>query len=134
VECLQNSVLSPLNFYVDMSNESMFERLPNEQCTHYARISTLSYLRPTLTYYSFDTIKEDETPVPSDHPAATMDFLSLQRQNSILAHRLCLKERCINTILRNLDINDALVKNRQVSVERLNERVIEIFLIDTSSP
>jgi hypothetical protein len=42
-ECIRNSFLSPLNFYVDMFNESMLERLPNEQRTHYARISTLPY-------------------------------------------------------------------------------------------
>jgi hypothetical protein len=42
-ECIRNYFLSPLNFYVDMFNESMLERLPNEQGTHYARISTLPY-------------------------------------------------------------------------------------------
>jgi hypothetical protein len=128
-ECIWNSILSPLNFYVDMFNESMLEHLPNEQGTHYARISTLPYYWPTVTYYSFDTIKEDETPVPADHPATTMDFLSLQRESGIPAQELSLKEGCICTIMRNLDINEGLVKNRRVLVEWLHERVIEIRLI-----
>jgi len=42
-ERFRNSFLSPFNFYVDMFNESMLERLPNEKGTHYARISTLPY-------------------------------------------------------------------------------------------
>jgi hypothetical protein len=63
-----------------------------------------------------------------------MDFLSLQRESGIPAHELSLKEGCISTIMRNLDINEGLVKNRRVLVERLHERVIKIRLIDTSSP
>jgi len=133
-ECIRNSFLSPFNFFVDMLDESMLERLGNEGGTHYARISTLPYYRPTVIYYSFDTIKDDETPVPADLPAATMDFLSLQRESGILAHKFSPEEGCICTIMRNLDITQGLVKNHRVSVERLHEWVIKIRLIDTSSP
>jgi len=63
-----------------------------------------------------------------------MDFLSLQRESGIPAHELSLKECYICTIMRNLDINEGLVKNCRVLVERLHKRVIKIRLIDTSSP
>jgi len=46
-----------------------------------------------------------------------MDFLSLQRESGIPAHQLSQKEGCICTIMRNLDIDEGLVKNRQVLVE-----------------
>ena len=63
-----------------------------------------------------------------------MDFLSLQRESCIPAHKLSLKEGCICTIMKNLDINEGQVKNRQGFVEGLHERVIKIRLIDTTSP
>jgi len=132
-ECVPNCFLSPLNFYVDMFTKFMLERLLNEKGTHYVHISTLPYQRPTVTYYSFDTIKEDETPVPADNPAATMDFLSLQQESSMPAHKLSLTEGCVSTIMRNLNINEGLGKNHRLLVERLHKRVIIFGLIDTFS-
>jgi len=100
-----------------MLNEFMPEHLPNVNGLHDAHISALTYQRPTVTYYSFDTIEENEMPEPGDLPATTVYFLSLQRESSIPAHELHLEYGCILTIRRNLDINKGLVKNRQVLVE-----------------
>jgi hypothetical protein len=62
-----------------------------------------------------------------------MDYLSLQRENGVPPHELNLKQGCVCTIMRNLDINEGLVKNRKVVVERLLERVVEVRLIESSS-
>jgi hypothetical protein len=62
-----------------------------------------------------------------------MDYHSLQQENGVPAHELNLKQDCICTIMRNLAINEGLVKNCRVVVKILLERVVEIRLIDTSS-
>ena len=71
--------------------------------------------------------------MPANHPATSMDYLSLQQENGVPAHELNLKQGCVCTIMRNLDINEGSVKNRRVVVEKLLERVVEVRLIDTSS-
>jgi len=62
-----------------------------------------------------------------------MDSLALERENGVPAHELKLKQGCISTIIRNIDINEGLVKNRRVLVERLYEKFFQIHLFDSSS-
>ncbi|KAF8245668.1 hypothetical protein K440DRAFT_555265, partial [Wilcoxina mikolae CBS 423.85] len=64
---------------------------------------------------------------------ATMDYLALQRENGVPAHKLKLKQGCICTIMRNLDINKGLVKNRRMVVEHLHEKLVQICLIESTS-
>jgi len=77
-------------------------------------------------------MKEDETSLPVDHPATGMGFLYLQQKRGITAHGLRLNEGCICTIMRNLHINEGLLKTHHVLVEQFHETVMTIDLIDTS--
>jgi len=61
-----------------------------------------------------------------------MDFLSIQQESGEPALQLSLKEGCISTIVRNLDINMALIMNCTGLFERLHESVTKIHLINTS--
>jgi hypothetical protein len=52
-DCIRNSFLSPLNYYVDMFNEIMLERLPNDQGTHrtlFCYVSTLTLCSHILQF------------------------------------------------------------------------------------
>jgi len=62
-----------------------------------------------------------------------MDYLSLQQEHSVPAHKRNLKQGCVCTFRRNLDIKEGLVNNRRLVVEKLLETVVEVCLIETSS-
>jgi hypothetical protein len=86
------------------------------------------------TYFSHDTIKEDdENNTEPDDPAVTGDYLALLREPGIPAHELRLKPGCVCSLMRNLDIEEGLVKNRRVLVTKLLKNAVEIRLIDTQS-
>jgi hypothetical protein len=119
--CIRNSCLSPLNFYADMLNESMLACLPNnERMIPPLRLYDLFSQLYTVTNYSFNCVKEDETNIPNIYPATTMDNLTLQCEQGVPQHELKLHQGCICTIMRNLDIKEDLVENRGVVVECLN--------------
>jgi len=130
-ECIPNSFWSALNIYVNVFDEYKLERLPNEQGMLFTLFPTFQQQPLKVTYYSFDTIKEDKTLMPANHPATAMNCPSLQEEISVPAHELNPKQRCICTIIWNLDRNEGLVKNCLVVVEKWLERIVEVHLIDT---
>jgi len=62
-----------------------------------------------------------------------MDYLARQYENGVLAHKHNCKEDSICTIMRNIDICESQVKNRQAFVEHLHQKVIEFHIIDSSA-
>jgi len=88
----------------------------------------------TETFFSHDTIKEDEhNKADSDDPAMSSDYLALLREPGIPAHELRLKPGTVCSLMRNLDIDEGLVKNRRVLITKLLQNAIEVQLIDTNS-
>jgi hypothetical protein len=116
-----------------MFNSTMLERLPGTESIYLTKHKP-TILTGTGTYYSFGSIKEQDQPLPTDHSARTPEYLSLQHESGIPTHDLKLKRGCICTIMRNLDINESLVKNRRIMVQNLHDKVIDICLIDSTSP
>jgi len=98
---------------------SMLESLPNEQGTLCTLFSTFLHKPLKVTYYSLDTVKEDETPVPANHPATSMDYHCLQQENGVLANELNVKLGCVCSLIWNHENNEGLVENRRVVVEIL---------------
>ena len=55
-----------------------------------------------------------------------LDFLALASQPGVPPHALRLKVGCLCSIMRNLSIDDGLVKNARVIVTRLNRFTVEV--------
>lgn len=62
------------------------------------------------TYYSFNSLKEDDTSGSENHSAASMNYLSMEHENGVLPHQLNMHQCYVCTIMRNHDINEGLVK------------------------
>lgn len=62
-----------------------------------------------------------------------LEFLSLPKEPGIPAHNLVLKVGCLCAIMRNLSIEDGLVKNARVVVRELHERFVGVELLPNSS-
>lgn len=60
-----------------------------------------------------------------------LEFLALLKEPGIPAHELSLKVGCLCTIMRNLSIDNGLVKNARVL--ELHERFVKVELLPNSS-
>ena len=58
-----------------------------------------------------------------------LDFLTLASQPGILPHALRMKVSCLCSIMRNLSIDDGLVKNAKVIVTKLNYFTVEVKIL-----
>ena len=63
------------------------------------------------SYYSFDSIKEDEHSMGTAAPPEMIDYLSMAAEPGIPSHELCLKENYLYLLIRNISIDSSLVKN-----------------------
>ena len=65
--------------------------------------------------------------------AQMMDFLSLATEPGIPPHALRLKPGCICSIMRNLSVDDGLVKNARVIITRLNRFTVEVMTLPSTA-
>lgn len=68
--------------------------------------------------------------VVCDHAEITPDYLSLLKHNGVPDHHLTLKRGAICTLMRNMSVQDGLVKNARVIIHATHVRFVEIQLID----
>ena len=89
-------------------------------------------------YFSYDSIKDGENmEKPREELSssglqgqiATPEFLHDIHEPGVPPHKLCLKEAAICVIMRNLSLEDGLVKNARVVIRKLLENVIEVELV-----
>jgi hypothetical protein len=83
-------------------------------------------------YYSSDTVKEDET-LDRQPTAELLEYLALTSEHGIPPHELTLKPDCLCSVMRNLSIEDGLVKNARVIVRRLSRHTIEVETLPNAS-
>ena len=93
--------LTSLNIHVDAFNTWMLELINGN----------------IYTYYSFNSVKEDELSVGSVQPPEITDFLSMVTEPGIPSHILHLKENSLCSLIRNISIDSGIVKNVQVIVQ-----------------
>jgi len=80
-------------------------------------------------YHSHDSIKElDETDFHLPMGAES-DLLATMHEPGVPPAKLSLKVGCIASIMRNLSIEDGLVKNARVQVVSLRPNVVEVRLL-----
>jgi len=65
--------------------------------------------------------------------ARMMDFLSLATEPGVPPHALRLKPGCICSIMRNLSVDDGLVKNARVIITRLNQFTVEVKTLPSAA-
>ncbi|OBZ79596.1 ATP-dependent DNA helicase PIF1 [Grifola frondosa] len=110
--CLQRAFLTPKNIFVDEFNDIMLDRLPGD----------------TITYYSSDSLKENE-----DQPIHTLDatpnYLATLEYHGVPPHFLHLKVGAICTIQRNLSVEKGLVCNSHVVVHALHQQFVEVCVL-----
>src|SRR5437899_6996094 len=92
-------------------------------------------------YFSCDSIKDTngetrqresgERPIKQSlsKQISTSEFLHEIHEPGLPPHELCLKESAIFVVMRNLSLEDGLVKNARVVIKKLLENVIEIELV-----
>ena|SRR5437870_3548591 len=85
------------------------------------------------SYYSFDSVKEDEGLTTSAAPPEMTDYLAMATEPGIPTHELHLKENCLCSLMRNIFIDSGLVKNAQMIVQRLLDHVVEVETLLTGS-
>jgi hypothetical protein len=112
----KRSFLSPLNFHVDAFNAQMLKLIDGD----------------VRSYYSFDSIKEDERSTGSTVPPEMTDYLSMAAEPGIPSYELRLKENCLCSLMRNISVDSGLVKNARVIVQRLLDHVVEVETLPTS--
>src|SRR5436305_13683135 len=61
-----------------------------------------------------------------------IDFLSLTTEPGVPPHTLQLKSDCICSIMRNLSVDDSLVKNARVIITRLNQFTVEVKILPSA--
>jgi hypothetical protein len=78
----------------------------------------------TATYLSYDTIKEldgEDSQLPT---AAQADLLSMLNESGVPSYELSLKVGCIASVMRNLSMDQGLVKNVRVQVIGLRSNIV----------
>lgn len=84
------------------------------------------------TYFSSDYIKEDDGTLKTPSPE-TAEFLALATEPGIPAHTLKLKPGCLCSIMRNLSIEQGLVKNVRVLIKNLHRNFIEVEVVQSAA-
>ena len=87
------------------------------------------------TYYSFDSIKEDDCAQTSRGPRAPpemMEYLAMATESGIPPHELRLKEGCLCSLMRNISVDLGLVKNARLIVWQLLDHVVEVETLSTA--
>ena len=89
-------------------------------------------------YFSYDSIKDGENmEKPREELSnsglqsqiATPEFLHDIHEPGVPPHELHLKKSALCVIMRNLSLEDGLVKNARVVIRKLLENVIEVELV-----
>ena len=75
-------------------------------------------------------MKEDEDTMRANSPlpsfTSLQNYLCSVNENGIPPHELHLKVGSLCSIMRNLSIDDGLVKNVQVTIQRMLHHIIEV--------
>ena len=82
--------------------------------------------RSTETYHSHDSMKELDDTSFQLPVGAEIDILASMHEPGVPPSNLSLKIGCIASIMRNLSIEDGLVKNARVQVVSLHPDVIQV--------
>ena len=144
----QHSFLSPLNTYVDEFNLEMLERIPfgtgKLQTMIKMKISkktNLNIMNIEHKYFSYDSIKdsdEENNQIGGQETSSnstlrgqisTTEFLHEIHEPGVPPHELYLKELAVCVLMRNLSLEEGLVKNARVVIKKLLENVIEVELV-----
>jgi len=113
-EAVNRAFLSPFNERVDRFNDLMLDKIEGTELK---------------AYHSHDSIKElDDTSFHLPVGAET-DILASMHEPGVPPSNLSLKVGCIASIMRNLSIEDGLVKNARVQVVSLHPNVIQVRLL-----
>lgn len=125
---LKQVFLTPKNVHVDEFNNIVLDALPEDEHWSFP-LHGSNILLTSLSdiFYSADAIKED---TERQHDEATPDYLSLQTHNGIPGHLLWLKRGCVCTIMRNLSIQNGLVKNVRIVIHNLHRQFIQVQVVD----
>jgi len=84
---------------------------------------------------SYKSIKDGESSDTNDQATSnsslqgqisTPDFLHAIHEPAVLPHAVCLKESAIGVLMRNLSVENSLVKNARVGKKQVLENVIKI--------
>jgi hypothetical protein len=85
------------------------------------------------TYLSCDRIAEVEDPADRPPSAAESDYLALLNEPGIPPHKLQVKVGTICSIMRNMSIDEGLVKNARVRVLELRRHIVRVELLHSPS-
>lgn len=112
-DAVHRAFLSPFNERVDRFNDLMLDKVNGDH----------------RTYHSHDTIKELDDASFHLPVGAESDILATMHEPGVPPADLKLKVGCIASVMRNLSIEDGLVKNARVQVVSLHPNVVRVRLL-----
>ena len=99
--CFSRAILAPTNAQIDAYNHSIVSRLPGMP----------------RQYTALDSLKEvEDTGMHTASPDAMLDWAASHSIPGLPAHRITLKRGVVARLMRNLSIDQALVKNARLAI------------------
>ncbi|KAE8225393.1 hypothetical protein CF319_g1841 [Tilletia indica] len=139
---VQRCFLSPLNLSIDQMNAEILKRLlgtlrkdihmlTSKHSSLYHGLPNHTSSFPTDTMTARDAIKDGENANDLDIQTA-LDTLAEIPHTGIPGKELQLKNGQICSLLRNINVNEGLIKHARIVIDRINTRSITIRLLATN--
>ena len=106
------AILTPKNEACFQINDEILKKMPET----------------SMTYYSSDKIECDNSEERDNYPT---EFINSLTPSGMPRHKLCLKERAMIMLLRNLDIKQGLCNGTRLRICRLHRHVIDAEVLST---
>jgi ATP-dependent DNA helicase PIF1 len=110
--CQSRAILAPTNKQVNDYNAAALSQIIGEQ----------------KTYFATDTLKESDD-IGLSTPCVILDYLATKDLPGLPPQRLEIKKHGIYRLLRNLSVDQGLVKNSRVVIKDFGNRVIKAQLL-----
>jgi hypothetical protein len=122
--CLRRCILAPTNAQVDLYNILVLNLLPSPSRQYHAADSLEEHAEAAeATNAGSDAI----SPLPN--PDAVLDYVRYQRPHGVPDYSLAVKVGGVYRLLRNLSIDQGLVKNARVVVVGMGLKLVTVRLL-----
>jgi len=128
--CLGRCILAPTNLQVDLYNAAVLNLLSSPSCQYHAADSLEEH-----TEAAEEANADSDINSPLPNPGAILDYLRYQRPNGVPDYSLTVKVGGVYRLLRNLSIDQGLVKNARVVVVGTGSKLVTVRLLQgTQTP
>lgn len=111
-QCLKHSILCPTNMQVNVYNSKLLHCINGVQ----------------RTYHAADSLKEaDDVGLPS--PNSILDYVVMNTPPRMPHHALTIKVNSVCHLIRNISVDEGLVKNTHVIIVDVGHRIVTVRIL-----